>query len=258
MSESCGFPRLAHLRFVWGVQAMLTSLGHGDYTIETVSIPAGGGFRKRPKKTDRHSGDFTGGIVCSGNRLRVALVDLSGHGTGAGPYHDLFQRCLREENHNTLAEWIAHLDAAWPEDRFATAVAADIDLASHQFACLRAGHPDVIFRDSNASARFLDAPLSGLVGTHEECQPAPTSEMAWFPFPPGAAVVLVSDGVLDAGVWHRNDPFGAVRLLDAVIRAGEDLLESITSQALQHLQGQPPEDDFTLIVIARRPSATTA
>ena len=65
--------------------------------------------------------------------------------------------------------------------------------------------------------------------------------------------MLVSDGVLDAGVVTRGEAFGVDRLLAAVnsARSASSPASLILTAVSRHLAGAAPEDDVTVMVISR-------
>jgi serine phosphatase RsbU (regulator of sigma subunit) len=142
------------------------------------------------------------------------------------------------------------LDAHWPLGRFASVGIVEVDRRLHELKVVLAAHPHPVLRLPGGASHVLLEVRLGLVGLNlgvAEEEPAPR------PFPLEACLVLVSDGVLDAGVASRGEAFGVDRLLAAADAAAApaQVASSILQAVGQHVSGAEPEDDVTIVVIAR-------
>jgi serine phosphatase RsbU (regulator of sigma subunit) len=226
-----------------------------EYCVGVISVAAAHRAGLPLRGGDCGSGDFAGVYAYARHRLRVLLVDVAGHGDEARPFHDHVDGWLHEQRGISPLEWMLSVHQGWPSPvRFGTLVLAEIDLGKHNIICLRAGHPDPIFRADTQTARFLDAPNVGVVGIDDALMADAPPRLPSLPFPPGGMLLMHSDGVLDAGVKRRGEAFGADRLLGAVsaIPPCRDWLLRVAGHVLDHLDGDPPEDDFTLVAVYRR------
>jgi serine phosphatase RsbU (regulator of sigma subunit) len=182
----------------------------------------------------------------------VVLADVEDKGQAVRRYHETLARHLSSPV--ALTQWVEELDADWPTGRFASVGVAEVDAQRHQFRILLAGHPHPLLRLPDGGTRVLPGCRLGLVGVN--LGTAETEPVAR-PFPMGACLVLVSDGVLDAGVLTRRGAFGVDRLLEAVdsARFPSQVASRILKAVNQHLCGAHPEDDMTIVVIARMVAA---
>ncbi|GGL27807.1 PP2C family protein-serine/threonine phosphatase [Phycicoccus endophyticus] len=186
---------------------------------------------------DRFSGDFV--IVHlspEGQRLEVALVDVSGKGTGAGTRSLLLSGALggllgavpsadflRAANDFLVRQ-------GWDEG-FATAVHVDLDLRSGEYSIGNAGHPAAaVYTSGRARWTVLEGfrgPLLGLLADVDF--PRQRGRLGR-----GDAVLVYSDGVIEARDRDLTD--GIDRMLGvaamSVLRDGDvarDVAESARS-----------------------------
>ena len=151
--------------------------------------------------SDRFSGDFViAHLNASRNRLEVALVDVSGKGTGAGTRSLLLSGALggllgavpsadflRAANEYLIRQ-------SWDEG-FATAVHVDIDLRTGDYSVANAGHPSPA-RYTSGRARWtvLDAGRGPLLGVVPDVSfPRQSGRLER-----GDALLVYSDGVIEA------------------------------------------------------------
>jgi serine phosphatase RsbU (regulator of sigma subunit) len=223
------------------------------YRTEVARVPGSTG-PKGLTADDCLSGDWAG-VVCSAGRLRVVLADVEGKGHGVRSFHETLTRHLPAPA--ALTRWLTELNADWPAGRFASVGVVEVDIRCHQFRVTLAGHPDPVLRLPGAAARAVPECRLGLVGLNLG---EPETEPGGRPFPRGACLVLVSDGVLDAGVWARGEAFGMRRLLAAVdgARSPAQVASRVLEAVHQHLGGGKPEDDMTVLTIARTRAAASA
>jgi hypothetical protein len=217
------------------------------YQLEIIQVPSAAG-PKRLAADDCPSGDWAGALVCNAGRLRVVLADVEDKGHAARPYHDTLARHLPVRE--TFNSWLTALDARWPMGRFASVGFMEIDTLRHEFRVQLAGHPDPILRMPRGAARVRPECRLGLVGLNLGV--AETEPVAR-PFPLGACLIMVSDGVLDAGVVVRQDAFGMDRLLSVVnsTSTASQMASRILKSVSEHVDGVEPEDDVTIVVVSR-------
>lgn len=186
---------------------------------------------------DRFSGDFVvAHLSPSGNRLELALVDVSGKGTGAGTRSLLLSGALggllgAVPSGDFLRAANEYLIRQGWEEGFATAVHVDVDLRTGEYSVANAGHPSPArFTSGRARWTVLDAgrgPLLGIVP--DVVFPRQTGSLA-----PGDGLLIYSDGVVEARDRDLTD--GIDRMLGiaalSVLRAGDvarDVCESARS-----------------------------
>ncbi len=175
---------------------------------------------------DRFSGDFV--VVHlhpSGHRLELALVDVSGKGTGAGTRSLLLSGALggllgAVPSADFLRAANDYLVRQGWDEGFATAVHVDIDLQTGDYSVANAGHPSPArFTSGRGRWTVLDAGRGPLLGLLPDVTfPRQSGSLA-----PGDALLIYSDGVVEARDRDLTD--GIDRMLGiaalSVLRDGD-------------------------------------
>ncbi len=231
-----------------------------EYEATGFCVPAKLGCARQLTASDCVTGDWTGVVRTSKTSFRLALGDLCGKGDGASVYHEYMGIMLKEGRSSGPLQWLADIDQNWPGDRFMSLVIVDVDTARHEATFVTAGHPYPIVRAPTGRAHPYKANGLGLIGLQDclDGEMVLAENLMRWNFPIGGSCVLVTDGVLDAGV-HTGDPFGTDRLKYAVdsAEAGDGLAVQIARDVFQHTGNEPPCDDLAAIVISRRPPTPT-
>jgi hypothetical protein len=186
---------------------------------------------------DRFSGDFVVvHLSPSGHRLEIALVDVSGKGTGAGTRSLLLSGALgallgavpSSDFLRAANDYLIKQD--WKEG-FATAVHVDVDLRTGEYSVANAGHPSPArFTSGRGRWTVLDAGRGPLLGVLPDVVfPRQSGSLE-----PGDALLIYSDGVVEARDRDLTD--GIDRMLGiaalSVLRGGDvarDVCESARS-----------------------------
>ena len=194
-------------------------------------------------------------------RLDLAIFDAMGHGLTSAILASLLVGAYRHSRRagQDLAETAVSVDAAaraFPGPiTFATAVFAQLDLASGRLRWLSCGHPQPIIVRGGATLPALDVAAGVPIGLGTLGPVAGTpSEVA---LEPGDGVLLYTDGVTEA-----RDPdgnlFGEQRLRDLLARehhAGgppQEVIRRLVRSALDHSQVRL-RDDATMLYIRWNP-----
>lgn len=201
-------------------------------------------------------GDFYDFVSEPGRPLMLLLGDVAGKGVPAAMIMGLVHTATRSaarfipgptpakvlsRTNNDLYDDLTLLDS------FVTAFAAQHLPEQGRIRCANAGHAPVIFRPPGGPARLLEGdgiPLGVL--------PITLSEDFTLDFPPGALLVVTTDGFSEA-----RDPGGALfgyeRLLELVDEFADQPAQVIAYGLYNAIDGfaggQPQEDDQTLIII---------
>ncbi|MGG5260904.1 PP2C family protein-serine/threonine phosphatase [Phycicoccus avicenniae] len=198
---------------------------------------------------DRFSGDFVIAHL-AGDRLEVALVDVSGKGTGAGTRSLLLSGALggllgavppadflRAANDYLVRQ-------GWAEG-FATAVHLDVDLRTGQYTVGNAGHPaPAVFTSGRARWTLLEGgrgPLLGVVPDVDFPRQGGRLER-------GDALLVYSDGVIEARDRDLGD--GIDRMLGVAslsVLQGGDVARDVCASARS---GE--DDDRAALAVRRR------
>lgn len=201
-------------------------------------------------------GDYFDVLRLSDTEIAVVIADVSGHGLSTGLRMAMIKAALLiliEETRDP-DEILRRLDSVVrnSEDRtFVTATLAIVDLARGVLQLTNAGHPPTyVVRGRQVQEVLLPgSPLGGLGQTYGH---------ATVPLQPGDLVVWLSDGLIEA-VDEAGEPFG----YDAVVEAlaggqpgqdATDVRDRLLAAIGQHVEGRPPSDDRTLVVMRYRSS----
>jgi serine phosphatase RsbU (regulator of sigma subunit) len=189
----------------------------------------------------------------SGERLWFIVADVAGKGVGAALYmavvKALFRACAHGEA--PVAEVAARINREIARDNdsmlFVTAMFGTLTLATGEVTVVDAGHNPAVVRFPNADMKEPRIPKGVALGVVEDF----TFSEGRFELPPGAALVLYTDGATDARST-AGEIFGADRLMAAIRRADTApaaLVASVTATIEAFASGAPQEDDITFLAI---------
>jgi PAS domain S-box-containing protein len=192
-------------------------------------------------------GDFYDVALMPDGGVALAVGDVVGHDITAaatmGQLRSVYRALLVERPEPSAV--IDRLQASWPLlglRRMATALFATLDPASGQLRVASAGHPPpVLVVDGEASllpvlpSRMLGAPAS------------PAVEWAGI-VPPGATVVLYTDGLVESR--SADIDAGLDRLL-SVVSAPASSPDELCDRLLSSLAGGHRDDDIALLALTR-------
>jgi len=201
-------------------------------------------------------GDSYDFVVRDDRQLYFNVGDVSGKGMSAALLMTMMRTSLRNawrfNNHISPATVIDRTNTSLYDDftetgMFATLFVADYSAGEGALHYANAGHSPVIFRPKGGKARLLEAdgvPVGVLTDSLVEDQS--------LVFGAGDLLVVCTDGLNEA----RNvdgELFGHERLLklvdDLASHPAEFIVECLLRSVTEYTQGQPQEDDQTLIVI---------
>ena len=194
------------------------------------------------------AGDF---IVASrvGERLEVAVVDVSGKGQGAGTRALLLSGAIgglisAVPPADFLAAANAYLLRQDWEEGFATAIHLSLDLATGHYEVRSAGHPPAAVRHAG-SGRWevieTEGPILGLIeGT---TYAATSGEMR-----PGDALLLYTDGMVETRT--RDIDSGIDKMLGQAERLLRGQFEGGAARIIESIGSR--NDDRALLLVHRR------
>ena len=160
-------------------------------------------------------GDVYDFLELADGRLAVAVGDVTGHGIDAtadmAMARFVFRSLARE--HPEPADFLAHANDVVVDEialgKFITMVSVVVDADRGEVACSSAGHPEPRLLLPDGSVQAISAPGMALgIAAGERFQEVRV------PLPPGAAVVLYTDGVIEA---RRDRVLYGTERLDAVL-----------------------------------------
>lgn len=218
------------------------SLRHGSLEVRATFRPAAA-----------VGGDYFDVFPIDERRLVVVIGDVAGHGLHAGllmaSLKSTVAALIREGYSGE--ELVLRVNGLMGEGRFgpimATLAVAEIDVAAGLVRITIAGHPPAyVIADGRCEELMASSlPLGSALG-----RPAQLER----PFPPGARLLLYSDGLVEA-IGPSGEPFSYERLA-ATVRASVGLpaaeLEAAIVAALDEYVGERAlADDLTLVVVER-------
>lgn len=197
------------------------------------------------------AGDWYDLVALEDGRFGLLIVDVSGHGAGAGLIALRLKHVLTTAmRHGTSPERALAL-AAEPfdgdVDGFATCAIAIADPLEGTLRWANAGHPPPLLVRGGKVLRTLTATgpvLSALGGEWES---------ALVEWPADATVVAYTDGLTEAR-RPGGDLFGEARLRAALEQLASDdpqeIVDALLAEARDHAGGRP-RDDLTVVAIRR-------
>jgi serine phosphatase RsbU (regulator of sigma subunit) len=201
-------------------------------------------------------GDYYDYIRLPGNRLAVALGDVSGKGVSAALLMARLSAAVRFSlaTEPTVAGAVRQLNAvltpAGNADRFITFVVAVLDLNTFILTLVNAGHMPPLRR--RAQPVEVDDVGNQIVGIPLGVLDWPYQETV-LPFQPGDTLILYTDGVTEARNL-QDELYGASRLREVVHGAPagvEALGMAILSDVRRFAAERPQSDDLTFVCFGR-------
>ena len=206
-------------------------------------------------------GDYFDVIELGEGRLAVAVADVAGKGMPAALLMALLQGSLRTlitagfRGAELLEKLNAHLHANIPANRLVTLFYCELDAESGALTYVNAGHnpPYLLRPDGLLRLAATDVALGVL--------PAVRFTQAVTGLAPGDRLFVYTDGVSEA-FDARDCEYGEARL-QALLEgnrhlADAELLQKVQADVLVHCGSVRPQDDMTLLVLARRARAASA
>jgi phosphoserine phosphatase RsbU/P len=188
----------------------------------------------------------------------MLMVDSTGHDLQSGAVSAAVlaaARKARREGHD-LPDTVALVDETvalhFSEDRFATGVVADLDLATGLLTYVNAGHPAPLLMRGGRVVKSLDQGHRPMFGVGDHVRGKPETPVGTEHLEHGDRIVLYSDGVVEARD-AAGDFFGVDRLVDTLVRgaAGDhpapETLRRVIHAVLDH-QGGMLQDDATMLI----------
>jgi phosphoserine phosphatase RsbU/P len=200
-------------------------------------------------------GDFYDVFWISYDQIGVFIGDVSGKGVSAALLMARISSDLRlaAAAVNDPARALEHVNRIVLErkqhDIFVTCVYMTLNTKSHAVTLANAGHlPPLVRRRGGKQAKVerLDGGAGTAIGIFDDAE----YEQIEFKLDPGDALVLCTDGVLEA-ITLEGEQFGGDRLEACLADAGgraSDIADAIQRTLRKHVGEAPQYDDLTLIV----------
>ncbi len=202
-------------------------------------------------------GDFFDTFALDGNRICLALGDVSGKGIPAALFMVRAMTLLREEmlRQSDLRTAMRHLNVKLCQDNarcmLATLIVGVLDVSAGRFSYVNAGHNRPVFGPGGGRFQFLESPAGILLGVDEDAE----YEMAVQRLDRNDVLVLYSDGVTEAMNRHRelfSDQRLCALLSSAETRDAQQTVHLIESAVHGFSAGCPQSDDLTVLAVRYR------
>ncbi len=199
-------------------------------------------------------GDFFDFIPLGGDRLGIAVGDVSDHGVPAALFMALTYSLLRAEASRApspaeaLRNVNRHLMSLNASGMFVTVLYGILNGATREFHYVRAGHDRPLLLDARREAIEVSRGPGQLLGLF----PEPTLDEQSIVLPPGGLLLMYTDGVTEAMDQERNQ-FGRRGLQASLRAAGRTSAQdtcSVVRDAVSAYSGSTaPHDDITLVAV---------
>jgi len=206
-------------------------------------------------------GDFYDVIPLTGDRVGLAVADVSGKGISASLLMAICRTQLRAlaPQFDSPARVLAEINRALAPDMrggmFITMTYAVVDLARQEVTFARAGHELPLFirrTSTGVSGEYVGSEGMPLGLIDDATFTAVIAERT-VPFCEGDALVLYTDGLTETPNAEGKE-FGGARLADAARAHAERAARELSGEILRAVQGFGAgalRDDFTLLVVKR-------
>ena len=204
---------------------------------------------------DETGGDYYDFIELPGDRLGIALGDVSGHGIGAALLMATARAFLRalaikcNEITTIMNELNRLLEQDMDDDKFMTLFYGELDTQNLILRFTNAGQEGPILYRKQENA-FYPLETTGIpLGMMDDFE---YEEGQAIRILPGDILILCTDGITEA-MNHAGDQFGLERMME-VVRQGANksanqIIKDCYDQVQKFCQGAPQRDDLTLVII---------
>jgi sigma-B regulation protein RsbU (phosphoserine phosphatase) len=198
-------------------------------------------------------GDYWDVIPLGDQRWWIVVGDVSGKGVAAGLIASNIQACLwsRRSTHAPLPDVFTDVNELLGRltrgRKYATLIVVEWDAGKETLSWVNAGHPPLLHerdgevREYGATGR----PIGLLANQRYDFDGIFLEE--------GDKLLLYSDGILEAGGGTGNGEFGLERIRDQLPGDGgpHGAIVRLSAAVSEHLQGQDPGDDLTMVCLRR-------
>jgi sigma-B regulation protein RsbU (phosphoserine phosphatase) len=199
------------------------------------------------------SGDFFDFIELDADRVGIVVGDVCGKGVPAAFFTAQTRSLLRGEAGRAVAPAAAlrevnrHLLEMSAPGMFVTMVYGVLDRRTREFVFVRAGHELPLLSDGCGRAAYIGRGLGHPLGI----LPEPALEEHTSTLPPGATLLIYTDGVTEA-MDARGSQFGAT-LLRATAGLPQPSPQALCDHLLDTIRAfhgdAPQDDDVTLVAV---------
>jgi serine phosphatase RsbU (regulator of sigma subunit) len=201
-------------------------------------------------------GDYYDVWPLENGQIAFAVGDVAGKGLPAAMIMSNLQAALRTtmtycSKLSTVAEHVnQHLCQNLRDDMFVTFFLGLFDPSENKLTYVNAGHVLPLIMRPSEPARILGEATSPPLGIFEG-----SLEMAVETIHPGASLLVVTDGITEAGS-PDGEMFEMDRLTklmtDSKAHSAQDLVQSVTKAVVDFRQTMPQQDDITVFALTNR------
>lgn len=203
-------------------------------------------------------GDFFDIVHLSDGSLVFMIADVTGHGFGAAMITSIIKSLVvffNREGKLSIMDLISSLNLVVMEifDRhvMVTLMIGHLQPKQHKISVGAVGHLPALLVKQDGTCEEIGLPCFPIGKTEKlRCQ------FQEFDFPPGASLILYTDGIVEALDW-KNKQYSLERwwkwLSQQLPKFDPDMdLKSLLSDVYEHTQGRVLSDDATLLILTRR------
>lgn len=205
-------------------------------------------------------GDYFDFVKLSGNKMGIAIGDVSGKGVGAAIYMTLTKGILQahaEENvspSNVLSKVNRLLYKTIEKNSFVSMFYAILDFNTNKLLYSRAGHnPGILCSENSGSTKLLMSKGMAL-GLEEGTKFTSTLNEETIEINKGDLVVLYTDGFTEA-MNERQEQYGEQKLINTIKenkdRSARELINLILKDVRKFVDNYPQHDDMTIVVLKK-------
>ncbi len=219
------------------------------YDLASISIPA-----------VEAGGDYFDYVKLSGDKIGIAIGDVSGKGVGAAIYMTLTKGILQahaEEDvspRNVLAKVNRLLYKTIEKNSFVSMFYAILDTKKHTILYSRAGHnPGILCSETGGKTKLLLSKGMAL-GLEEGSIFTSTLNEEEISLANGDVFVLYTDGFTEA-MNERHEQYGEERFIQLIEKnrhlSSRDLINMILKDVNRFVDNFPQHDDMTILIVKR-------
>jgi hypothetical protein len=219
------------------------------YDISAISIPA-----------VEAGGDYFDFVKLSGNKMGIAIGDVSGKGVGAAIYMTLTKGILQahaEEDvspKNVLGKVNRLLYKTIEKNSFVSMFYAILDISQHTLLYSRAGHnPGILCSEGSGKTKLLLSKGMAL-GLEEGSIFTSTLNEEEISLSHGDIFVLYTDGFTEA-MNEKQELYGEEKLIKLIeekrSQSAKDIINIILKDVRKFVDNYPQHDDMTILVVKR-------
>lgn len=224
------------------------------------ALPPGYELGRRLEPLDEVTGDLAASVSISSYRQLILLGDISGHGVHAAMIGAMLVKAARElvRDWQDLTLFMQRLNEIMlPEfgpGQFATVNAVMLDALNNECTCVLSGHHPGFIIDAQHGPMLRHLGTPGMsIGLRDGQLFDNSLAPQTLSLPPGAILVLTSDGILEAQ-GERAEEFGhhrtTMNALSKIHEGPQVVADHLVDTAFSYAGGQV-DDDLSAIAVRR-------